>query len=327
MFNPDHQPQTLTEAIRYYADPQTCINTVAMMRWEDGSPVCPHCNAIQGIRNHYWLAKQKRWKCHSCRKQFSVKVGTIFEDSPLGLDTWMIALWMLCNCRNGVSSYEIARATGIAQKSAWFVLQRLRFVLKDIKPVMMGATGTPVEMDETFIGGKPKNMHRSKRLQSKIGMNGGYSEKTAVFGMLERGTRQVRASVIPNVKRETLQKKILEQVGSGSTVYTDGWPGYEGLTSKQFIHETVNHMEEYVRGEVSTQAIENFWSCLKRTLSGTYVAVEPFHMERYLDEQMFRFNNRIGHTDGTRFQKALAQVGGKRLTWVELTGKEAAPVA
>ena len=155
----------------------------------------------------------------------------------------------------------------------------------------------------------------------------GYAEKTAVFGMIERGTRQVRATVIPNVKRETLQKKILEQVGFGATVYTDGWPGYDGLNAKQFIHETVNHMEEYVRGEVSTQAIENFWSCLKRTLAGTYVAVEPFHMERYLDEQMFRFNNRIGMTDGTRFQKALSQVGGKRLTWVELTGKDSKKAA
>lgn len=322
----DTTPKTLIEAIRYYSDAQTCINSVAALRWQDGSPVCPKCNANQEKRNHYWLATQKRWKCYSCRKQFSVKVGTIFEDSPLGLDTWMIALWMLCNCRNGVSSYEIGRATGIAQKSAWFVLQRLRLVLKEIKPVMLGATGSPVEMDETFIGGKPKNMHRSKRLKQRIGMNG-YAEKTAVFGMLERGTRQVRATVIPNVKRETLQKKILEQVGFGSTIYTDGWPGYDGLTAKDFVHETVNHMEEYVRGEVSTQAIENFWSCLKRTLNGTYVAVEPFHMERYLDEQMFRFNNRIGHTDGTRFQKALAQVGGKRLTWVELTGKESKKVA
>src|SRR5271169_3979452 len=217
-------PKTLQQAIQHFTDEQVCIDAVASMRWPDG-PVCPYCEA----KEPYWLATQKRWKCYSCRKQFSVKVGTIFEDSPLGLDTWMIALWMLCNCRNGVSSYEIARATGIAQKSAWFMLQRLRFVMKEIKPVMMGATGTPVEMDETFIGGKPKNMHRSKRLQSKIGMNGGYSEKTAVFGMLERGTRQVRATVIPNVKRETLQKKILEQVGFGSTVYTDGWPGYDGL--------------------------------------------------------------------------------------------------
>jgi transposase-like protein len=320
------QPKTLTEAIRYYSSEQVCIDAVAALRWENGKPVCPKCNVAESDRKHYWLDKQKRWKCYSCRKQFSVKVGSVFEDSPLSLDVWLIALWMLCNCRNGVSSYEIGRATGIAQKSAWFVLQRLRLVLKVAQPSLLGATGTPVEMDETFVGGKPKNMHRSKRLKQRIGMNG-YAEKTAIFGMLERGTREVRATVIPNVKRQTLQDEILKNVGFGSTVYTDGWPGYDGLTKMEFVHETVTHIEEYVRGEVSTQAIENFWSCLKRTLNGTYVAVEPFHMERYLDEQMFRFNNRIGHTDGTRFQKALAQVGGKRLTWVELTGKEAAPAA
>lgn len=316
------QPKTLTEAIRYYSNQQTCIDAVASLRWPDGKPVCPKCNTVEGERKHYWLNTQKRWKCYSCRKQFSVKVGSVFEDSALSLDIWLIALWMLCNCKNGVSSYEIGRATGIAQKSAWFVLQRLRLVLKDVQPVPMGAgEANPVEMDECFIGGKPKNMHRSRRLKLKLGTNG-YAEKTAVFGMLERGTRQVRATVIPNVKRETLQKKILENVGFGATVYTDGWPGYDGLKGADFIHETVNHMEEYVRGQVGTQAIENFWSCLKRTLNGTYVAVEPFHMERYLDEQMFRFNNRIGMNDGDRFAKALSQVGGKRLTYAELTGKE-----
>ncbi len=316
------QPKTLTEAIRYYSNQQTCIDAVAYLRWPDGKPVCPKCNTVEGERKHYWLNTQKRWKCYSCRKQFSVKVGSVFEDSALSLDIWLIALWMVCNCKNGVSSYEIGRATGIAQKSAWFVLQRLRLVLKDVQPVPMGAgEANPVEMDECFIGGKPKNMHRSRRLKLKLGTNG-YAEKTAVFGMLERGSRQVRATVIPNVKRETLQKKILENVGFGATVYTEGWPGYDGLKGADFVHETVNHMEEYVRGQVSTQAIENFWSCLKRTLNGTYVAVEPFHMERYLDEQMFRFNNRIGMNDGDRFAKALSQVGGKRLTYAELTGKE-----
>jgi len=318
----DMTPKTLTQAIRHYSDPQTCINAVAMMRWEDGSPVCPRCNAAQGTRNHYWLKTQKRWKCYSCRKQFSVKVGTIFEDSPLGLDIWLTALWMLCNCRNGVSSYEIARATGIAQKNAWFVLQRLRFVMRDTRPVMLG--DGPVEADEAFIGGKPKNMHRKRRLQRQTGAHG-YSEKAVVFGMLDRGTREVRAQVVPNVKRETLQKAILDRVGFGSTVYTDGFHAYDKLGASGFVHETVNHVEEYVRGQVHTQAIENFWSCLKRSLSGTYIAVEPFHLDRYLDEQMFRFNNRIGHDDGSRFQKALGQVSGKRLTWVELTGKEAAP--
>lgn len=313
------QPNTLVEAVRYFSDKQTCINAVAMMRWEDGSPVCPRCNAAQGERNHYWLKTQARWKCYACRKQFSVKVGTIFEDSPLDLHIWLTAMWMLCNCKNGVSSYEIGRATGIAQKSAWFVLQRLRHVLKDIQPVKLD--GGPIEIDECHVGPKPKNMHKDKRLARKVGMNG-YANKTAIMGMLDRESRQVRATVIPNASRETLQKQILERVGFGSTVYTDGWLGYDGLAAKQYVHETVNHIEEYVRGNVHTQGIENFWSCLKRTLTGTYIAVEPFHMDGYLAEQCFRFNNRKNMNDGDRFTKALAGVGGKRLTWVELTGKE-----
>jgi transposase-like protein len=320
---PIEQLKSLIEAIKYFSDEQTCINAVAMLRWQDGSPICPKCNATQEKRNHYWLATQKRWKCHACKKQFSVKVGTIFEDSPIELSKWMCALWLLVNCKNGVSSYEVARDLDITQKSAWFVLQRLRFILKDVTVEKMGTSGTPVQMDEAFIGGKPKNMHRSRRLKLKIAENG-YAEKTAVFGMLETGTRQVRAQVIPNVKRTTLQAAILDNVGFGSTVHTDSWPGYDGLAAKDFVHATVNHMNEYVAaGGVHTQAIENFWSLLKRGLNGTYVAVEPMHLDRYLDEQMFRFNNRIGHNDGTRFIKALSQCVNRRLTYAELTGKEA----
>jgi transposase-like protein len=248
-----------------------------------------------------------------------VKVGTIFEDSPIGLDKWLTALWLLVNCKNGVSSYEVSRDLGISQKAAWFVLQRLRHILKDTAVVPMNG---PAEADETFVGGKPKNMHRSRRLKLQLGVNG-YAEKTAVFGMLDRETRKVRAQVVPNVKRDTLQKAILDGVGFGSTVYSDGWLGYVGLDQKGFIHDTVNHMNEYVRGQVHTQAIENFWSLLKRGLNGTYVAVEPYHMDRYLDEAMFRFNHRIGHNDASRFVQALSQVVNRRLTYKELTGKEA----
>jgi transposase-like protein len=293
---------------------------VAYLRWVDGSPVCPKCGAEQGERNHYWLANQKRWKCYACRKQFSVKVGTIFEDSPIGLDKWLTALWLLVNCKNGVSSYEVSRDLGITQKSAWFVLQRLRFILKDTTVVPMNG---PVEVDESYHGGKPKNMHRSRRLKQKLALNG-LAEKTAVFGILDRETRKVRAEVMPKVKRETLQKAILDRVGFGATVYTDGHPSYEGLTAKGFVHETVNHIEEYVRGQVHTQGIENFWSLLKRGLNGTYVAVEPYHMDRYLDEAMFRFNHRIDHNDSSRFIQALSRVVNRRLTYAELTGKEAA---
>lgn len=318
-------PTTLIEAIRYFSDEQTCINAVALLRWQDGSPVCPKCGAEQtGERNHYWLKTQKRWKCWECRKQFSVKVGTIFEDSPIPLTKWMPALWLLVNCKNGVSSYEVSRDLGISQKAAWFVLQRLRHILKDTTVIPMKG---PAEADETWLGPNLAKMHRSRRLKIKAGLEGGHSEKTIVFGVLDRETRKVRATVIPNVNRETLQNAILDRVGFGSTVYTDGWKGYNGLKAEKFVHETVNHMEEYVRGEVHTQGIENFWTLLKRTLKGTYVAVEPYHMERYLDEAMYRFNHRIGHTDSTRFVQALSQVVNRRLTYNQLTGKEAGATA
>ncbi|HZL27134.1 MAG TPA: IS1595 family transposase [Acidobacteriaceae bacterium] len=308
-------PKTLTEAIRYYSDELTCIKAVAELRWENGIPVCPKCQTAEGDRKHYWLANVKRWKCYSCRKQFSVKVGSIFEDSALSLDKWLCALWMLTNCKNGVSSYEVSRATGMGQKAAWFVLQRLRHTMNDTFTGMLDGT---VQIDECYIGGKPINMHEKRRQQI-----GQHDHKTAVMGMIETGTRQARAHVIPNAKRETLQKAILERVGFGSTLHTDSAAGYDRMDMR-YIHEQVNHANEYVRGNVSTQAVENFWSCLKRTLNGTYIAVEAFHMNKYLAEQCFRFNNRIGMNDGDRFVKALSQVGGKRLTWKELTGKEAA---
>jgi transposase-like protein len=314
--------KTLAEAIRHFRDEQTCIDTVAQMRWPSGDKYCPHCGVVENGRKHYWFATQRRWKCYSCRKQFSVKVGTIFEDSALKLDMWLIAMWMLTNCKNGVSSYELARATGIAQKSAWFVLQRIRYMLQTTDPRPMGSPG-PVEVDECHLGPRPKNIHAKRRAKLQLAENGNIL-KTPVMGMIDRKTREVRAMVIPNVKRETLQALILKHCGFATKIYTDQHVGYEGLDAARFIHKTVNHTKEYVRGEVSTQAIENFWSCLKRTLQGTYVAVEPFHLDLYLAEQVYRFNNRLGKHDGERFSKALGMINGKRLTWNMLTGKEGA---
>ena len=331
------KPKSLTDAIRYFANQDNCIRLVAEMRWPHG-PACPACGHMQ----HYWLESQKRWKCKECWKQFSVKVGTIFEDSPIALDKWLIALWMLVNCKNGVSSYELSRTLGITQKSAWFVLHRLRLALRDGSITKLGGPGSEVESDETFIGQKAKNMHKSRKLRllqirSQIPQKkyvatspGSMPGKTPVMGMLDRETRKVRANVIPNIKRETLQKEILNQVEHGSKLYTDQAVAYDKIAlAKNYAHEVVNHLEGYVRGRVHTNGMENFWSLLKRGLNGTYVAVEPFHLFRYVDEQVFRYNNRGSQkekvSDSDRFELALSQVAGKRLTFAEVTGKVGVP--
>jgi transposase-like protein len=264
-----------------------------------------------------------------CHKQFSVKTQSVFEDSPITLDKWLTAIWLVVNCKNGISSYEIARDLKVTQKSAWFMLHRIRLALKDGNWSKLGGDlGGPVEVDETFIGGNPQKMHSARRLKMQKAMRGN-SNKTSVMGMLDRESRQVRAKVVPNVKREVLQTEILNAIEKGSTVYTDGATGYDSLAAQNYVHETVTHINEYVRGTVHTQGIENFWSLLKRGLNGTYVAVEPFHLSRYVDEQVFRFNNRATKdnplTDADRFALAVSQIAGKRLTYAELTGKECPP--
>ncbi len=316
-------PQSLLQATRYFSNPQVCIDFVASMRWPDG-PVCPHC---QSKRVSY-LSTRRIFKCMNgeCLKQYSVKTGSIFEDSPVPLDKWLIAVWLVVSCKNGISSYEIARSLKLTQKTAWFLLHRIRLALRDCNWCKMGGeSGGPVEVDETFIGGDLRKMHRDRRMS--FGEKRGCHGKAIVMGMLDRDARQVRAKMIPNVQRETLQAEILDGIERKSTVYTDQATGYDRLAEQDFVHETVNHMEEYVRGQVHTQGMENFWSLLKRGLTGTYVAVEPFHLDRYLDEQVFRYNYRATKdnplTDADRFALAISQIAGKRLTYAELTGKTA----
>jgi transposase-like protein len=322
------KPKTLQEAIRYFSDEQICIDTVAALRWPKG-PVCQKC----GSKQHYYLATQKRWKCKECSKQFSVKLGTIFEDSPITLEKWLIALWMLVNCRNGVSSWEIKRSLGITQKSAWFVLQRLRLALQSGSlEKKLGGPGSEIEADETFIGGKAITMHAKRRAmfrkarESSMTGDAGLVNKTAVMGILDRQQRQVRTAIVPKVNREALQNAILTQIEHGSSIYTDEAKIYRSIP-KEYTHEFVNHLESYVDGKVHTNGLENFWSLLKRGLAGTYVAVEPFHLFRYVDEQAFRYNHRKSAdgkllTDSQRFEAALSRIAGKRLTYAEVTGKE-----
>jgi transposase-like protein len=314
------QPKTLQIAIQHFSDEQICIDTVAALRWPNG-PECPAC----GHKEHYYLKTQKRWKCKECYKQFTVKLGTIFEDSPVPLQKWLPALWMLVNCRNGVSSYEIARDLGVSQKAGWFMLQRLRLALQNGSLVKLGNSGAPVEVDETFIGGKARNMHKTRRLRMKVREHNW--SKTVVMGMLERGGK-VKTAVIPERKKVIVEQIVRENIIPGAEVHTDEFTGYMGL-SEQYAHKVINHLEGYVDGKVHTQGIENFWSCLKRGLNGTYVAVEPFHLFRYVDEQAFRFNNRKDGngrklSDAERFNLALSQVAGKRLTFAEVTGKAGA---
>ncbi|MBZ5683638.1 MAG: IS1595 family transposase [Acidobacteriia bacterium] len=325
------KPKTLQDAILFFSNPDNALEYMKRLRFPDGVVYCPRC----GREDVVFLKNQRKWQCKSVhpKRQFSAKVGTVMEDSPIPADKWLTAVWMLSNCKNGVSSYEIAKAIGVTQKSAWFMLHRIRLGLSlnakkfGTKTKIGGGSG-PVEVDETFVGGKLKNMHKDRRerfISEKGGRTGGSMGKTAVMGMLDRDLRTVRAKVIPNVKRETLQATLLSEVKHGTKVYTDEAVGYDKV-NYNFVHDVVNHMETYVNGQVHTNGIENFWSLLKRTLKGTYVAVEPFHLERYVDEQVFRYNHRKHEdktpmTDLQRFETALPMFVGKRLTFAEVTGK------
>ena len=310
MESPAKQPKTLLEAVRYFSDPEAAIQHVAATRWPDG-PVCPKCGVLDP--KHYYLKSRRVWKCRACRKQFSVKVGTIFEDSPIGLDKWLPAMWIIANAKNGVSSYEIHRAIGVTQKTAWFMMHRIRLAMQSGSLEKLSGH---VEADETYIGGKARNMHKSKREQKITGR--GSSGKVAVMGLLERHGK-VKTKIVPDTTSRTLQVEIRENVQPGSEVHTDALRSYRGL-DPEYVHNVVDHAERYVDGHVHTNGLENFWSLLKRGIKGTYVSVEPYHLFRYLDEQAFRFNERE-YEDGDRFQKALGTVGGRRLTYDELTGR------
>lgn len=313
-------PHTLQEAIVYFSDSERAFVYAVNLRWPDRKVMCPRC----GHFNHYFIKTRRLWLCKGCKRQFTVKVGTIFEDSAIGLDKWMTAVWMLVNCKNGISSHELARSLGVTQKSAWFMLHRIRRALKEQsfgKKIGSGP-GSELEVDETFVGGKSINMHKGRRLRYE--QMGGHHGKAVVHGILDRDLRQIRAQVVPNVKRETLQNQVLSNVRYGSTVYSDDAVGYDRLNYR-FVHEVVNHAETYVKGRVHTNGLENFWSLLKRGLRGTYVAVEPFHLDRYVDEQVFRFNNRKDMSDADRFALAMSQIARKRLTYEELTGKSTSP--
>ncbi|MGI8961991.1 MAG: IS1595 family transposase [Bryobacteraceae bacterium] len=304
-------PKTLIEAVTFFNEPKNAIKYLASRRWPTGV-TCPYCET----ENPMFLETRLIWKCRRCHKQFSVKVGTIFEDSAIALGKWLVVTWQLVNCKNGVSSYEIAKAIGVTQKTAWFMLQRIRKAMQDDR--RGGKLSGEVEVDESYIGGKARNMHKSHKLKTLEGKGGGSVGKTAVQGMLQRGG-EVRLRVIENTQYHNVVPAVHDNVEAGSHLFTDEVVAYFGLRA-EYAHQVINHAETYVNGQIHTNGMENFWSLLKRGLHGTYISVEPFHLFRYLDEQALRFNLRK-LTDSERFAFVCSHVTGRRLTWNEMTAK------
>ncbi|MBI4281891.1 MAG: IS1595 family transposase [Chloroflexi bacterium] len=316
----NNEPQNLIEAIRYFSDPDVCLDFMVGLRWPNGVS-CPTC----GREDVRFIPTRRIWECKSKhpKRQFSVKVGTIFEDSPIGLDKWLAAIWLIANAKNGVSSYEIARDLNVTQKTAWFMLHRIRTAMADDGDSPFSGQ---VEVDETFIGGKARFMHKDKREKAILGR--GATGKTAVVGLLERNTEynhsRVRTQVIPNIRRRSLSPIVRQYVAPGSEVFTDALRSYRDLDNA-YIHQVIDHAEAYVEGHVHTNNIENFWSLLKRAIRGTYVNVEPVHLFRYLAEEAFRYNARQSN-DGNRFKGVASAVNGKRLTYKQLIGASTTPV-
>jgi len=276
-------------------------------RW----PLLPKCGSVKvGL-----IASRQRLQCREkgCRKQFSLTTGTIFESTHLRLDQWMVAVWMIVNCRNGVSSCEIARTIGCKQQSAWHLLHRARHILQ---PEYADDLRGEVEADSDVRSGAFKFMSPARR--AKAWERKGVKGKTAVHALLERGSGQVRASVIVDESDNKVRDHVLEHVEAGSALYTDMGRAYLWAEVSPYNHQTVNHRVEYVNGRVHTNSLENFFNCLRRGLKGTYIAASSEHLEAYVNEQIFRFNHRK-ETDWQRFDRAMHLIVGKRLEYSVLT--------
>lgn len=312
-------PKTLQEAIVYFSDPDTCFAAMVRFRWPDGVIKCPTC-ASEKVG---FIRSRMVWECSEkhAKRQFSVKVGTIMEDSAIRLDKWLVAMWLIANAKNGISSYELGKAIGITQKSAWFMLHRIRLAMQDTDGGKLGGT---VEVDETYIGGKARFMSGERKRRLSAGRP--FGGKVPVMGVLQRSSETGESKVATVVmssqrlKKAAMQALVTDRVDTGSTVNTDALRSYIGL-DRQYIHNVIDHAEAYAKGNVHTNGLENYWSLLKRALKGTYVSVEPFHLFRYLDEQAFRFNTRK-LSDAARFAMTAASVFGKRLTFAQLTAAD-----
>lgn len=312
MTTPEQHPTSFLEAARYFADLNVATEFMAGLRWPEGV-TCPHCDG----QKVSFVKTRRIWNCLGCRKQFSVKTGSVMEDSPISLDKWLLAIWLIADCKNGISSHEIARHLKVSQKTGWFLLHRIRAAMKLGSFEKLGGNGEGVEVDETYIGGKAKNMHKGKRKAAGTGTVG----KAVVMGLLRRNTPKahsvVQTKVVTSTRKKAVQAAVRAHVATGSDLFTDALASYSGLDA-EYVHRTIDHAVSYVNGQVHTNGIENFWCLLDRSLDGTYVSVDPDHLSKYVDEQAFRFNERTDTPFG-RFVKVASNVAGKRLTWEDLT--------
>jgi transposase-like protein len=301
---------TINDIAIYFQEQNTCINYLIQLRWPNGV-TCPFCNHrkvyhIQGAKPHY--------KCAGCRKHFSALKGSIFENSSIPLSKWFMAIYILSTHRKGISSIQVSRDIGVRQKTAWFMMQRIRYAVKmqSFNRDKLGKDGI-VEMDESYIGGKTSNMHKKKL--AKV-LESGEQQKMAIAGAIERGG-EVRAQYIDKTNYENIVPFLIKNVYQGSKLMTDEHVVYTNA-KRLYKHKTIKHMlKEYVRGDVHTNTIENFWSVLKRGVYGTYHFITVKHVQNYLEEFAFRFNNRK-ITEAQRFDK-LVSLSNQRITYKALT--------
>lgn len=304
-------PKTLVQAVRAFADEDTALRFMVSLRWGNFANVCcPRCGSVR-VR---FISTRRVWECREdhASKRFSIKTNTVMEESPLSLGTWLVGMWLEANAKNSISSYEVHRSLGITQKSAWFMQQRIRLAMQQ-GDFFKQLTGD-VEVDETFIGGKGRNMHAGKKMKGR-----GHVGKAVVMGLLERHG-EVRTVVVDNTKGKTLRPIVSKHVAKGANVFTDALQSYNGL-SAEYVHSVIDHAECYVKGNIHTNGLENYWSLFKRCIKGTHISVEPFHLFRYLDAENYRFNNRETD-DSARFIGVLQSVRDKRLTYKSLIGEE-----
>jgi transposase-like protein/IS1 family transposase len=297
---------SVLELMRALPDEQSAIDHFTAIRWKEGE-FCPYCGSVRV----YHFSDKRTHKCGDCRARFSIKVGTIFEDSKLPLRTWMLAVWYITSHKKGISSTQLAKDLEVTQKTAWFMMHRLRHAARTRS--FNRPLGGEVEVDETFIGGKARNKHKDKRGTS--GVTGG-AGKAIVAGAIERRGRVV-ARVVENVRAETLMQFVRETIAPNvELVSTDKWVGYKHL-GKEYPHVAVDHADgEYVRGRAHTNTIEGYWSQLKRQIFGIHHWVSGKHLSRYVDESSWRYNRRATD-DAPRFNDFLAATDG-RLRYAEL---------